>query len=490
MFYKRTFAFFSLVMLWGLSGCLKKSSDAGSDTHDLSKVLLMEDVAPVVIVGSGPAGLTAAIYVARAGMQAFVFSGSQPGGQLTSTTYIENWPGVQKSLGADLMKDIKQQAVSFGACIINDTITNIDFDTWPFSIQTDNGRSFSALTVIVATGATPRRMNIPGEEQYWGKGVTTCAVCDAPMMKQKDVVIIGGGDTAAEQVFELAPYAKNITVLVRKDTLKASDAQRERMLAFDNVTIEFNKELREVHGEHGEVNLIDVYDNKKEVMESRPIGGVFLAIGHTPNSKILPDKIKNEYGFVNVQGKSQRTSIPGVFAAGEIQDNEYKQAVVAAGEGAKAALDATSFLYELGFNKEVSNRLEKSFFETFSEHRLPLTSITQVEELDREVLNRKGLVLLDFYANYCPGCIKMLPILETVAHELQDQVTIIKANHEVSKDVIYDLYFNYEKFGVDDKIAVKRVPSLLVFKDGKYLDTSSDIMSQRELLAFVRSFLD
>ena len=474
MFGNNQSAYFLLLGLIIFSGCGESPPSGINHAHyDLSKAVSMEDVAPVVIVGSGPAGLTAAIYVARAGMQAFVFAGPQPCGQLTSTTFIENWPGRIKSLGPDLMNDIKAQAESFGACIINDTISNIDFDTWPFAVETDNGRSFSALSVIVATGATPKRLNIPGEERYWGKGVTTCAVCDAPLLKNRNAIIIGGGDTAAEQVFELAPYAKHITMFVRKDKLKASDAQKERVLSYDNVSIEFNKEVREVYGNENEVTAVSVYDNKEDSLETREIDGVFLAIGHTPNGDFLPDSIKDDTGYVTSLGRTQSTKIPGVYSAGEIQDALYRQAIVAAGEGAKAALDATGFLYEIGFNKEISQRLEKQFFETFSDHRLELKQITEVKEFEKHVLHQEGLVLLDFYANYCPGCIKMLPVLETVAHKLQDKVKIVKANHEIATDIIYDLYFNH-------KVKVKRVPSLLVYKDGKYIETNSTIMSQKK----------
>lgn len=483
MFMRDKKSYFLVIALLGFSGCWDNPPSEQPLSYDLSKALSMEDVAPVVIVGSGPAGLTAAIYVARAGMQAFVFAGPQPCGQLTSTTFIENWPGRIKSMGPDLMSDIKAQAESFGACIINDTVTEIDFNEWPFAIKTDNGRSFSALSVIVATGATPRRLSVPGESEYWGKGVTTCAVCDAPLLKGKDAVIIGGGDTAAEQVFELAPYAKHITMFVRKDSLKASDAQQERVMAYDNVSIEYNKELKEVYGNGKEVTGIQIFNNKENSLEDRDIDGVFLAIGHVPNSQLFPDKLKRKSGYLSMIGRSQSTKMPGVFAAGEIQDSVYKQAVVAAGEGAKAALDATGFLYEIGFNKDISKQLEQKFYETFSESRLDLTEITEVAEFEEHVLNKKGLVLLDFYADYCPGCIKMLPILGAVAHDLQDKVTIVKANHGRARPIVRDLYFNR-------KIKVKRVPSLLVYKDGEYLETNSSIMSHKELTNYVNSFLD
>jgi thioredoxin reductase (NADPH) len=485
MFISKKNTYFLLISALMLSSCKDKTKHdhPSGPSHDLSRALEMKDVAPVVIIGSGPAGLTAAMYVARAGMKAFVFAGPQPCGQLTGTTFIENWPGKMKSMGPDLMNDIKAQAESFGACIINDTVTDIDFDCWPFAIKTDNGRSFSALSIIVATGATPRRLDIPGESEYWGKGVTTCAVCDAPLFKGKTAVIVGGGDTAAEQVFELAPYAKHITILVRKDSLRAGNAQQDRVLAYDNVSIEFNKELKTVLGNGKEVTGIEIFDNKNNTVEERSIDGVFLAIGHVPNSALLPNKMKRKTGYLSMIGRSQQTKIPGVFAAGEIQDSVYRQAIVAAGEGAKAALDATGFLYEIGFNQDISRELEQKFFETFSENRLEIVEITKVEEFQELVVNKKGLVLLDFYGDHCPGCIKMLPILEIVAHDMQDKVTIVKANTQKARSIIEHLYF-------DHKIKIKWVPSLLVYRDGKYLETNSLIMDQKELKKYVSSFLD
>jgi thioredoxin reductase (NADPH) len=210
----RNFYVFSLIVtLVCMSGCLSKKE---TPVHfDLEQAIKLENVVPVAIVGSGPAGLSAALYIARAGMKAFVFGGPTPCGQLTQTTFIENWPGREKVLGVDLMNDVKHQAESFGACIINDTITSTDFSQWPFILKTEEGREFKALSVIIATGAHPKILSVPGEKKFWGKGVTTCAVCDAPFFGGKEVIVVGGGDSAAEQVFELAPYVKKVTVLIR-----------------------------------------------------------------------------------------------------------------------------------------------------------------------------------------------------------------------------------------------------------------------------------
>ncbi len=362
-YHARAFYVLPLILtLVCLSGCFSQKDD--SIHLDLASALKLENVIPVAIIGSGPSGLSAALYIARAGMKAFVFGGPTPCGQLTQTTFIENWPGREKVLGVDLMNDVKHQAEFFGACIINDTVTSVDFSQWPFTLKTEEGRELKALSVIVATGAHPKVLSIPGEKKFWGKGVTTCAVCDAPFFGGKEVVVVGGGDSAAEQVFELAPYVKKVTVLVRGESMRAAKLMQQRMLAYDNVDIEYNKQPHGIYGDESGVKTIDIYDHKTHLVENRPIDGVFLAIGHTPNSEMFKKDLHvDELGYLVMKGRSQETSKKGVFAAGEIQDRTYRQAAVAAGEGIKAALDVTSFLYELGFNSKISQALEDNFIE-------------------------------------------------------------------------------------------------------------------------------
>lgn len=450
---------------------------------DLEQAIHLENVVPVAIIGSGPAGLSAALYIARAGMKAFLFGGPTPCGQLTQTTFIENWPGREKVLGIDLMHDIKHQAEFFGACIINDTITHADFSTWPFTMRTEEGREFKALSVILATGAHPKTLSIPGEKKYWGKGVTTCAVCDAPFFIDKEVVVVGGGDTAAEEAFELAPYAEKITVLVRGDSMRAALAMQKRMLAFDNIEIQYNKQVTSINGDDNGVTSVDIYDNKLNTLENRRMDGVFLAIGHTPNSEIFKKDLKlDEFGYVVMTGRSQAASVPGVFAAGELQDPTYRQAAVAAGEGIKAALDASSFLYSIGFNNNVGQVLDKNFFETFSDEKIELQEITVLPEFEKYVLQQKGLVVIEFYSKTCPGCVQMLPSLESLAHHMKGKVSIVKCNIGNAEDVRRELKY---KLG----LPLKTVPTIFIFKDGKFLAQTSNLMSRKELFSFVQQYI-
>ncbi|HSW75846.1 MAG TPA: FAD-dependent oxidoreductase [Candidatus Saccharimonadales bacterium] len=452
--------------------------------YALQHALKQENVIPVVIIGSGPSGLSAALYMARAGMKAFVFAGPIPCGQLTQTTYIENWPGRTRVLGSELMDDIKKQAQSFGATIINDAVSKIDFSQWPFALETEEGRRFKAMSVIVATGATPRGLNIPGEREFWGKGVTTCAVCDAPFFKGKEVVIAGGGDSACEMIFELAPHVKKVTMLVRKEAMRAAVAMQKRVFSYPNASVEYNKEITAVYGEKGEVVAIDVYDNKEKKTQRRSIDGVFLAIGHDPNNKLLKGGAieLDENGYLVMNGRTQECSLRGVFAAGEIQDSSYRQAIVAAGEGVKAALDATSFLYSLGFTAEIGEQLDKKFFENFSDEKTEMIEISEKKELNDLVLNAKGVVILDFYGTNCPTCVRMIPSLEAVAHKLSGQVKIYKVLFVNNSPIHKILHWNHD-------IKIKKVPSLLIFKDGKFMDMTQDFMTKVELLEYVKKFL-
>jgi len=475
------YVFPMLLTLVCISGCFSKKDDT---THfKLADAIKFENVIPVAVIGSGPAGLSAAMYIARAGMKAFVFGGPTPCGQLTQTTFIENWPGREKVLGVDLMNDVKHQAEFFGACIINDTVTHADFSKWPFTMRTEEGREFKALSVVLATGAHPKILSVPGEKKFWGKGVTTCAVCDAPFFIGKDVVVVGGGDSAAEQVFELAPYVKKVSVYVRGKSMRAAKLMQQRILAYDNVEIEYNKQIKAIHGDDSGIKTIDVYDSEVNEIESRPIDGIFLAIGHTPNSEVFKKDLKvDDLGYLIMEGRSQQTLKKGVFAAGEIQDRVYRQAAVAAGEGIKAALDATSFLYEIGFNTKIGQILEDNFFETFSDDQVELQEISLLADFTKHVIEEPGLVVVDFYSKTCPGCIRMLPSLESLAHHLKDKISIVKCNATTSIDITRELKYNLG-------LQVRKVPAIMIFKDGKFLARTDEIMNKKELFAFVNQYV-
>jgi thioredoxin reductase (NADPH) len=492
MAYKSKFWVGSVVsmatVLLGCAGCFFLQTHKPHKTvhldYSLEKALAYENVAPIAIIGSGPSGLSASLYIARAGMKAFVFGGADPLGQLTKTTYIENWPGVPKILGSNVMHTLQEQAESFGACMINDIVTEIKADTWPFVIKTEEGREFRALAIILCMGASPKTLGVPGEQEYWGSGVTTCAICDAPFFKNKDVVVVGGGDSAAEEVFQLAPYVKSVTMLVRKDHLRAAPAIKKRVEAIPNAKIEYNVQIKQIYGDDsGHVHAIDVLNNKTNQVEKRPIDGVFLAVGHTPNVSIVKDFLDtDELGYLVMQGRSQQTSLRGIFAAGEVQDHTYRQAGVAAGQGICAALDAINFLYDLGFNSSISAQLDEQFFEAFSDKKLALQEINTLAEFNKYIAHSKGITVLDFYGKVCPECTKLKPALEAVAFKMQDKVKMYCADQHISKEIIYELVGNY-------KVKLVTLPTVIVFRDGQPIDTMTKAMSKTEFYNYMKQFV-
>jgi thiol-disulfide isomerase/thioredoxin len=258
---------------------------------------------------------------------------------------------------------------------------------------------------------------------------------------------------------------------------------QQRMLAYDNVEIEYNKRVNGIYGDDTGVKTIDIYDSVTNLVENRLIDGVFLAIGHNPNSDTFKKDLKvDELGYLVMQGRSQQTSQQGVFAAGEIQDRTYRQAAVAAGEGIKAALDTASFLYEIGFNSKIGKILEENFFENFSDEHIELQEINFLSEFNKYVIEAPGVVVIEFYSKTCPGCVRMLPSLESLAHHLKDKITILKSNMNNSIEILREFKF---KRGLQ----VKSVPASFIFKDGKFLARTNTVMSKKELFSFVNQYI-
>lgn len=312
----------------------------------------MEDIAGktfnVVIIGSGPAGLTAALYAARADLNPIVFEGPEPGGQLMTTTDVENFPGYPEGvMGPKMMEDFREQAKRFGADCRYGYVDNVDFSKRPYKVTVDEKTDVFARTIIISTGASAKWLNIESEQRLRGKGVSACATCDGAFFRDQHVVIVGGGDTAMEEATFLTKFASRVTVLHRREELRASKAMQKR--AFENEKIEFmwNSELEEVLGEQV-VEGVKVKNN--ETGESKTLDdvtGVFVAIGHKPNTDLFKDVLSmDDVGYIQTKGQSTETDLPGIFASGDAMDAVYRQAVTAAGTGCKAALDAERFLAE------------------------------------------------------------------------------------------------------------------------------------------------
>jgi thioredoxin reductase (NADPH) len=299
----------------------------------------------VIIIGTGPAGLTAAIYAARADLKPLIMEGHEPGGQLTLTTEVENFPGFENGvMGPELMMNMKKQAVRFNAEFLSVMSTDVDLSKKPFKVTASNGITYEADSVIISTGASAKWLGLPKEKELTGRGVSTCATCDGFFYRDKIVHVVGGGDTAMEDATFITKFAKKVYIIHRKDTLRASKPMQER--AFNNPKIEFiwDSTVTEIHNNESGVNGITVENLKTGVKQIRDTDGLFYAIGHTPNTGFLKGQINlDQHGFINTQNGPE-TNIPGVFACGDVQDSYYRQAITAAGSGCQAAIKAERFL--------------------------------------------------------------------------------------------------------------------------------------------------
>jgi thioredoxin reductase (NADPH) len=303
----------------------------------------------LIIIGSGPAGYSAAIYAGRAELKPLLFegqsAGGQPGGQLMLTTEVENFPGFPKGImGPDLMSEMKKQAERFETEIIAKDVIEVDFSVRPFLVKSDE-QEYYAKSVIICTGAQAKWLGVPGEQAYWGRGVSACATCDGFFFKEKHVVVVGGGDAAMEEANFLTRFATKLTLLVRKDELKASKIMQDRVKANPKIEIVWNTEVVEVLGNETKLTTLKVKNNKTGETSEMQADGLFVAIGHKPNTDLFQGKLElDQVGYIVTKPGSTETSIEGVYAGGDVADHKYRQAITAAGTGCMAMLDAERFL--------------------------------------------------------------------------------------------------------------------------------------------------
>ena len=303
-----------------------------------------------VIIGSGPAGYTAAIYAARANMAPVLYTGHEPGGQLMITTDVENFPGYPEGImGPEMMEDLRKQAERFDTKVISDMITKVDFTGPVHKIWTESGDEVQAHSIIISTGASAKWLGIESEQKFMNIGVSACAVCDGFFFRGQEVAVVGGGDSAAEEASYLAKLCPKVHLLVRRDELRASKIMQERVINTENIEIHWNTSTKEIFGNDEGVEGVKVINNVTKEEKDIPIKGFFVAIGHTPNTKIFDDWLdQDETGYLKVVPGSTHTNIEGVFASGDAQDRIYRQAITAAGTGCMAALDAERYLTEKG----------------------------------------------------------------------------------------------------------------------------------------------
>ncbi|MCX5925694.1 MAG: FAD-dependent oxidoreductase [Candidatus Dependentiae bacterium] len=468
-------AFFALVFIISCAGGIIGVSRARRGI-DINKALDKNNVVHVAIIGSGPAGLSAAVYGARFKRNVLVFKGPKPGGLLTETSEVENWPGNKTILGPVLIADMEQHARSLGVTCVQDTVESVDFNQFPFVLHTQQGDTIYALSVIIATGGAPLFLGVKGEQEYWGKGVTSCAKCDAPFYKGEDVVVVGGGDSAVEEAIQLAPYARKITVLVRKDRMKAAQSMQDRLRQYPSITVLYNVEIKEITGDTNQVTGVSLWDNKDKVLKQMPLNGVFLAIGHKPNTDVFKSSLKMDAnGYIKlVDGRTQKTSIPGVFAAGDAEDNYYRQAIVASGSGVRAAIDADAFLTEIGLSLSVQEQLRPHLFSAAS-LETTVKEVATVAAFD-ELVASGALVVVDFFTPDCPSCNELEPIFNLVARDYAHVAEFIKVDAQ-------------ELIDLSERLHITKVPCVMIFKEGNLVASYRKVLSKEELKEAVDIFV-
>ncbi len=467
----------SVTSLCTLSGCARKEETQQHGSMNFDTLADFDNIIDMAIIGSGPAGLTAAVYGCRGGRHVVVFEGAEPGGLLTKTTYVENWPGEKAILGADIVGHIHDQAAALGAQFVPDIIERVDFSQYPYRLETEEGLVVHALSVIITTGATPKKLGIPGEERYWGTGVTTCAICDAPFYKGKDVVVVGGGDSAVEEAIQLTPHARSITIMVRGNAMRAAARMQEHLKEYPSISVRYNVGIQEIIGNDDHVTHIMVRDNAAGTITQEPIDGVFLAIGHEPNVWMLEDQVNlTKTGHIALMGRTQKTNVEGVFAAGDVADADYRQAGVAAGDGIKAALDADRFLAGQGYSQAVAREFDAVRFYPVIGNTVPLVEpLRDLATLEQNILKPgNGLVIVDFYAQTCPSCMQMLPIFDRIAHRYADVLSVYAADFDQVPEIA-------------ELLGVKKVPTMLIFNDGVLVEQSTEPHTYTELAALIEA---
>lgn len=475
VFRKKIVGKLSLVVVLFAQGCTGNSSEqsqAPAHHVDIKTIANRSDVMPLVIIGSGVAGLGAAIHAARSRVKTVVIRGDEPGGLLTKTTFVENWPGAKPTLGRDIIGQLSQQAEELGGALISfmdDTVESIDFAQWPYVIHLQGGDELKVMSIIIATGATPTMLKVPGEQEYWGRGVTTCAICDAPFYKDKDVVVVGGGDSAVEEAIQLLQYARNVTILVRKDQMRAGASSQERLRSISAIKVRYGVEVQSIDGDGNHVTGVTLKNVRDGATEKLATDGVFLAIGHSPNAELVAGAVERDpKGYIVLKGRTQETSKIGVFAAGEVDDPHYRQADVEVAEGKKAAMDAVAFLYENGFSDEPQ---VKKTVAAPGQYR-DVVSFDQVKELAQG----QKFTALYFADPQVPESMSRATQVLSLAQQVDP--SIVGAKVVVSQaSELSDI------FHVD----VEKVPCLIVVNsNGKPVGRYSGQMSEIDVLKFVK----
>lgn len=421
-------------------------------------------VYPVVILGGGIGALTSAIYLGRAELSPLVIEGEIPGGLLTKSHSVQNWPGELEIEGSELTDRMREQAEASGAFFTQEEVVGVDFKSRPYKIQVrsldgkNEKRELLTESCIIAMGTTPNYLHVPGEtgeKGYWGRGVTNCAICDGNLYRDKKVAVIGGGDAAVLEALYLSNIAKDVYVFVRKGSLKATEESRvSALLEKPNVHLMYHTEVKQIQGDDKKLKSVKLKTKGKEMFDF-PVDGLFLAIGSTPNSAIFRDSLKlDENGYI-VLKESQKTSVEGVYAVGDIADPHFKQAVSASGDGAKAALLAQQFVSDRANGLAKRNQKKQK-----NENAAEVVEIYSLEQFDEALEKSSGYVLVDFYASWCGPCKKIAPLLHSFAEKSKGKVKVLKVN----VDKLHALSDMYE---------IRSMPTAILF------DASGEVVERK-----------
>ena len=456
-------------------------------SYNLRAVTMDENTYPAVVLGGGVGGLTAGIYLSMANIKTLLAQGSVPGGLLTQSHSVRNWPGEIDVPGSVITDKVRAQAMKRGVLVKDEKAVAVNVSSWPFTITLEEvtdpskKRTVKALSLIVAMGALSNYLTVSGEKEYWSKGVTNCAVCEGSLYRDKEVCIVGGGDSAIEEASYLSSIAKHVTIYVRRDVLRAVDNRKDEVVALKNVDVVYNTSLTAIKGDGNKVTSISLINNKTKKEQDVPMDGVFLAIGFTPNTKMFEGGLAlTKGGYIKCE-HDQEASVPGVYAVGDIVDPVYKQAVTAAGDGCRAALQAQRFLADLGHHADVAPQATTQATKPATEEvaakkieekkddvaapvvkasSLPTAGevheIRSVEEYEALMAQTERPVVVDFYATWCGPCKLMAPMYHRLA--------------EKHKDVLF-LKVNIDPLpGIAQKSNIYGVPTFVFVKEGKEVE--------------------
>ncbi len=442
------------------------SNEIVKKSLDLKSLESHSNIVPVAIIGGGPAGLMAGVYASRNKLPTFVFGGKEIGGQMLQASYVENWPGKIKKAGRDMIIDLKKQARHFGAQLVKDNVKEVDLSEWPYTLTIDNGDKVKALSVVVATGGSQITPDIPGVKKYWSKGISVCTICDAPFDKGKDVAVIGGGDPAGDKALQLAKFANKVTMLVENSQNHASGVVKDYLKKEPKITVRTNVQVKEIVGDGQKVTGIKMINKKTNKESTLPVQSVYFALGFEPTSKKFSNWLEtDDKGYIKTVGKTQQTTLPGVFAAGNVEDNRYQKVAVACGKGAAAGIDTIEFMQDLGVTNKIVKHLNPKLYQPPLPDEKELTMVKS-ERHFKQLLRKNKIVIADFYAELCISCKKALPTLKAAAHELHSRAVIAKIEIEHLKPLMA-------------QYKVEKVPTLIIFKNGKEVQRITAITKEK-----------